>query len=137
VKLSGELTKPLAKYPHSKTVGNLVFLAGQGCRDPKTDICAGLKKDSSGDVVEYDILSQTQGVLKNIERALTPHGLDRTDLLDVTVFLVSMNDFDKMNTVWNAFFEDCESPVRTTVAVRELPGENYIEMKAVAKLKSE
>jgi 2-aminomuconate deaminase len=135
--LSGELTKPLAKYPHSKIVGELVFLAGQGCRDPITDICAGLTKDSSGLVIEYDILAQTQGVLKNIERALAPHGLDRTNLVDVTVFLVSMNDFKKMNAVWNAFFEDCESPVRTTVAVRELPGENYVEMKAVAKLSSQ
>jgi enamine deaminase RidA (YjgF/YER057c/UK114 family) len=43
-----------------------------------------------------------------------------------------MRDFEAMNEVWNAFFSECAPPTRTTVAVRALPGHNFVEMKAVA-----
>jgi 2-aminomuconate deaminase len=43
-----------------------------------------------------------------------------------------MKDFQAMNEIWNKFFEGHSGPTRTTVAVRQLPGLNFIEMKAVA-----
>lgn len=126
------LTKPFAKYPHTKWAGQLCYLAGQGCRDPKTDEYAGLELTDDGVVKSYDIELQTRGVLKNIMRALESEGLNTDHLVDVTVFLKTMDDFEGMNTVWNEFFEDRESPTRTTVAVNDLPGHNYVEMKAIA-----
>ncbi|MDA9951083.1 RidA family protein [Oligoflexaceae bacterium] len=128
------LTKPFADYPHSRQTGHLLFMAGQGCRDPQTNLCCGLKRDADEKVVGYDIREQTEGVLKNVERVLQSSGLSRSDLVDVTVFLTDMNDFQSMNEVWNAFFEGLKSPTRTTVAVKQLPGENFIEMKAIAEL---
>ena len=127
-----KLTKPFADYPHTRQVGGLVFLAGQGCRDPETGDYAGLTKDPEGTVIAYDISAQTLGVLTNMERALKTSGLDRRHLVDVTVFLTTMDDFEAMNECWDQFFAECPSPTRTTVAVKQLPGKNYVEMKGIA-----
>ena len=127
------LTRPLARYAHARRVGQLVFLAGQGARDPATDACAGVTRDAQGKVTGHDLTVQTRAVLANVERALASEGLDRRHVVDVTVFLTDMGEFELMNRVWNEFFADVPAPpVRTTVAVTRLPGDNFIEMKAVA-----
>ncbi len=126
------LTKPFAAYPHTRRVGDLVFLAGQGCRDPETDSYPATEISPDGEVLSYDITAQTQGVLRNVERALKSEGLTREHLVDVTVFLTDMNDFAGMNAVWNEWFGGGDGPTRTTVAVSKLPGHNQVEMKAIA-----
>ena len=114
-------------------VGDLVFISGQGCRDPETNIYAGtIIKDDQ--VTSYNIIEQTKGVLQNVERALNSVGLNRQHLADVNIFLTDMKDFEGMNQVWNDFFNECKSPTRTTVSVNQLPGHNKIEMKAIASL---
>ncbi len=129
-----QLTRPFAKYPHVRRVGDLYFLAGQGCRDPEADVYAGLELSEDGKVLSYDIAKQVQGVFRNIDRALQSVGLNKAALLDVTVFLVNMErDFSLMNQVWDEYFSDVTiPPARTTVGVRCLPGFNYVEMKALA-----
>jgi 2-aminomuconate deaminase len=129
---SVELTRPLARYSHARRVGNLLFIAGQGARDPKTDMEAGITLDALGQVVAIDISIQTSAVLANVERALVDHGLTRRDIVDMQVFLTDMADFSAMNAVWNDFFDEGEPPTRTTVAVKTLPGKNFVEMKAIA-----
>lgn len=126
------LTRSLARYQHSRRAGQLLFLAGQGCRDPETDQCVGLTRDANGKIASYDIKAQTAGVFANIERALKTHDLNRKHLVDVTVFLTDMKDFGAMNEVWDQFFSACAPPTRTTVAVRQLPGDNFVEMKGIA-----
>lgn len=129
------LTKPLAAYSHARKVGQLLFLAGQGCRDAKTNAYAGLSLKADGSVDRYDIEAQARAVLANIESVLKANALDRAALVDVQVFLADMNDFAGMNAVWNDFFREVPvPPTRTTVAVKALPGLNFIEMKAVAAL---
>ncbi len=127
-----ELTKPLASYTHSRRVGDLLFIAGQGSRDPKTNCCAGITKNQTGEITHYDITAQTKGVFENIDRVLMSAGLTRKNIVDVTVFLTDMKDFEEMNAVWNIYFKDVPAPTRTTVAVRALPGDNFVEMKAIA-----
>ncbi len=126
------LTRPLARYAHARRVGDLLFIAGQGARDPATDKESGVVCDSDGQVLSRDIRVQTQAVFANIERALFSHGLTRGDLIDVQVFLTDMTDFSDMNAEWNTFFAEGEPPTRTTVAVKSLPGKNFVEMKAIA-----
>lgn len=131
-----QLTKPLATYSHARQVGNLLFIAGQGCRDPETDIWAGVTFAGTGKPVAIDFEAQVRGVFKNVEAVLTNNGVSRKDIIDVQVFLTNMTDqFSIMNKVWNEFFNDQTScPTRTTVAVKELPGLNLIEMKVIASI---
>ncbi|MBM4251667.1 MAG: RidA family protein [Deltaproteobacteria bacterium] len=129
---SKSLTKPMATYVHTRRVGSLLFVAGQGSRDPVTNAYAGVTRDSMGLVTAHDIAAQTAAVLANVERALKAEGLSRADLVDVTVFLTDMGEFQAMNEVWNEFFAATPAPTRTTVAVVRLPGDNFVEMKAIA-----
>ncbi|MCX6117433.1 MAG: RidA family protein [Proteobacteria bacterium] len=131
------LTKPLAKYSHCRRVGDLLLIAGQGCRDPKTNIWAGVEFGSKNEILSIDFAAQVKGVLRNIEDVLRSQGLTRSHLVDVQVFLTDMKEqFDQMNQIWNEFFESVENPpTRTTVAVKGLPGHNLIEMKSFASFK--
>jgi len=128
------LTKPLASYAHSRRVGGLVFIAGQGCRDPISDVWAGVKFDSTGKPVSIDFELQAHGVLKNVKAALLAEGLSLSHVVDVQVFLTDLErHFSTMNKVWNEYFKDAKNlPTRTTVGVKELPGLNLIEMKVIA-----
>ncbi len=126
------LTKPFADYCHARRAGDLLYLAGQGCRDPHSDAYAGLVQHLDGTIVRYDIQEQTRGVFRNIDSVLLSEGLDKHHLVDVTVFLIHKEDFAGMNAVWNAYFQDATPPARTTVFVQGLPGHNFVEMKAIA-----
>jgi len=130
--MAPKLTKPLANYSHTRVAGTLVFVAGQGCRDPKTDAYPGLELDAQGKIAAYDVALQTKGVLKNIELALQDIDLSLNDVVDITVFLKDKRDFPAMNDVWNDCFKSENRPTRTTVIVKDLPGSNFVEMKAVA-----
>lgn len=129
--MTTSLTRPFGDYVHVRQVGELVFLAGQGCRDPQTDTYIGLSFDADGRPV-VDAQAQTRAVLDNIERALRSIGADRRALVDITVFLRDFDHFDAMNTAWANFFAETPSPTRTTVGVSDLPGNNWVEMKAIA-----
>lgn len=131
------LTKPLATYSHSRRVGDLLFIAGQGCRSPKTNIWAGVTFDAQGKATNIDFGAQVRGVLSNIEDVLQSNGLTKANLIDVQVFLTDMDkQFATMNSIWNEFFAGVEMlPTRTTVAVSGLPGLNQIEMKSMATFK--
>jgi 2-aminomuconate deaminase len=129
----GELSpRPLGSYSHALRVGDLLFISGQGCRDPKTGVEAGLTLGASGEVLAYDIEVQTRGVLENLGVVLRAAGLDYGNLVDMTVFLADMNDFEKYNKVYAAYFTMENPPARTTVQVARLPGRNFIEIKAIA-----
>lgn len=123
---------PLGSYSHALKVGNLLFISGQGCRDAKTGIEAGLTFDAKGEVVAYDIEEQTKGVLENLRAVLTAANLGFENVVDITVFLADMSDFEKYNGVYSRYFSMEHPPARTTVQVAKLPGRNYIEIKAIA-----
>ncbi|CAN5198656.1 RidA family protein [soil metagenome] len=123
---------PLGSYSHALKVGNLLFISGQGCRDPKSGVEAGLTFDELGAVIAYDIEAQTVGVLENLRAVLSAANLGFENVVDITVFLADMADFEKYNLVYSRYFSIENPPARTTVQVAKLPGRNYIEIKAIA-----
>ncbi len=131
----GRAPKALGSYSHAVQVGSLVFVAGQGCRDAITGMEAGVTLDAEGKVIAYDIEVQTRGVLKNLATVLESAGLTLADVIDATVFLKSMDDFPKYNKIWAEHFTSECPPARTTVAVADLPGRNFIEIKAIAMVR--
>jgi len=79
-----------------------------------------------------DIRTQTAAVIDNIADILAEIGASLSDVVDVTTFLVNMNDFGGYNDVYATYF-GADGPARTTVAVHQLPHPHLlIEMKAVA-----
>jgi len=118
-------------YPHLKVAGDLVFVSGTSARRPDGRI-EGAEVGSDGRVT-LDIRAQTRAVVDNIAALLHEVGLSLTDVVDVTSFLVSMDDFDGYNEVYGEYFDADIGPARTTVAVHQLPHPHLaIEMKAIA-----
>ncbi|NNF53221.1 MAG: RidA family protein [Acidimicrobiales bacterium] len=130
-----DLVTPRGAFPHLRVAGNLAFVSGTSSRRPDNTF-AGAEVDKTG-TTALDIAVQTRAVLENIEQILSTIGLDRSDLIDVTSFLVNMNDFGPYNLAWAEFFAAIEAPARTTVAVHQLPHPYLlIEIKAIAALRS-
>lgn len=122
--------KPRGKYPHIKRVGDFLFVSGTSSRRSDNTF-AGVEVDEMG-TTNLDIKAQTKAVLDNIDAILSEYGASLKDVVDVTTFLVNMNDFGGYNQTYGEYF-DHEGPTRTTVAVHQLPHPHLlIEIKAMA-----
>ncbi|OWT58400.1 RidA family protein [Candidimonas nitroreducens] len=123
---------PRGKFPHIKRAGDFLFVSGTSARRPDNSI-AGAQVDAMG-TTKLDIREQTRAVIENIRDILASEGAGLEHLVEVSAFLVSMNDFGGYNEVYGEFFST-EGPTRTTVAVHQLPHPQLlIEIKAVAYL---
>ncbi|MEU5903114.1 RidA family protein [Micromonospora sp. NPDC047467] len=123
---------PRGRFPHVKVAGGLVFVSGTSSRRPDNTI-AGATVDAMG-TTSLDIAAQTRAVVENMRDILRDVGADLSDLVQVTTYLVSMNDFGGYNDVYAEFFDET-GPTRTTVAVHQLPHPHLlIEMQGIAVL---
>jgi 2-aminomuconate deaminase len=123
---------PRGRFPHVKVVGDTVYVSGTSSRRPDNSF-AGASVDPMG-VTALDIREQTRAVIANIRDLLGAVGAELTDLVQVTTYLVNMNDFGGYNEVWAEHFDE-HGPTRTTVAVHQLPHPHLlIEIQAVARL---
>ena len=111
---------PRGAYPHIKCVGNFIFVSGTSSRRSDNTI-AGVRVIDKMGTKHLDIEMQTREVILNIEKNLAKEGASLRDVVDVTSFLVNMNDFSGYNKVYAEFFDAKNGPARTTVAVHQLP----------------
>ena len=115
---------PAAIGPYSQGIiaGGFLFSAGQIPIDPATT-----------QVVEGDIVPQTQQVMKNLQAVLAAAGASWKDVVKTTVFLQDMADFPRMNEVYAAVMGEAR-PARSTVQVAGLPRGVRVEIELVAHL---
>jgi 2-aminomuconate deaminase len=122
--------KPRGKYPHIKRAGDFLIVSGTSARRVDNTI-AGAEVDEFG-TAHLDIREQTRAVIENVRDILRTADADLADVVEVTSYLVSMNDFAGYNEVYGQYF-DSGGPARTTVAVHQLPHPHLlIEIRAVA-----
>ena len=117
---------PAAIGPYSQAViaNGLLFTAGQVPLDP-----------SSMQVVEGDVVAQTEQVLRNLGAVLASAGASWSDVVKTTVFLTDMRDFPRMNEVYARAMGDSR-PARSTVQVSGLPRGVLVEIDLIAALPS-
>jgi 2-aminomuconate deaminase len=122
--------KPRGTFPHIRRAGDFLFVSGTSSRRPDNSF-AGAEADEMG-TVTLDIEAQTRAVLENIGDILAQEGASLEDVVEISSYLVNMNDFGGYNRVYSEFF-DYDGPARTTVAVHQLPHPHLlVEIKAVA-----
>ncbi len=127
--VAGKAT-PRGSFPHVKIVGDFIFVSGTSSRR-RDDTFVGVVVDESG-AATLDIREQTRAVIENIRDILQSVDADLGDIVDISSFLVNMDDFDGYNEVYSDYF-DVNGPTRTTVAVHQLPHPHLlVEIKAVA-----
>lgn len=132
--VAGKAT-PRGTFPHVKVANGFAFVSGTSSRLPDNTI-AGASVDAMG-TTSLDIEVQTRAVIENIADILASVGASLADVVQITTYLVNMNDFGGYNAVYAQFF-DSSGPSRTTVAVHQLPHPHLlIEIQAVAALPKE
>lgn len=130
--MSEKKVTPRGAYPHVKVVGDFIFVSGTSARRVDNSI-AGVDIIDQMGTKFLNIETQTSEVLKNIESNLQTVGASLKDVVDVSAFLVNMNDFAGYNKAYGTFFEKETGPTRTTVAVHQLPHPDLVvEIKVTA-----
>ena len=122
--------QPRGNFPHVKRAGDYLFISGTSSRRAD-NTNAGAEADALG-ATQLDIRTQTRAVIHNISDILSSVGANLSDLVEISTYLVNMNDFAGYNEVYNEYFNE-NGPARTSVAVHQLPHPHLlIEMKAIA-----
>jgi 2-aminomuconate deaminase len=127
--LEGKAT-PRGKYPHIKRAGDFLIVSGTSARRADNSI-DGAKVDELG-TTQLDIRAQTRAVIENVRDILQSSGAQLNDVVEISTYLVNMNDFGGYNEVYGEYFGH-DGPARTTVAVHQLPHPHLlIEIRALA-----
>tara|TARA_B100000683_G_C12279482_1_gene469305 strand:- start:12 stop:401 length:390 start_codon:yes stop_codon:yes gene_type:complete len=114
---------PQAIGPYSQAIfaGNFLFTSGQVALDPITGVMVG----------EGDVEAQTTVALRNLKEVLRAGGCTVSDVVKTTIFLKDMNDFARVNAIYEKAM-DGHRPARSTVEVARLPKDALVEIDAVA-----
>ena len=94
--------------------GQTIYLAGQ-VGTPGTSVTA-----------------QTQEILEKIESPLEQAGSDKTQILSATIWMASMDSFDEMNAVWDAWVPEGHAPARATGESALATPEHLVEILIIA-----
>ena len=111
---------PIGPYNQSVLAGNLFFISGQICLDPKT-----------GELINGDIKEETTQVMKNLQAILHEAGMQFNRVVKTTIFLTDMKQFAEVNEVYGSFFNG-DFPARETVEVSALPKFVNVEISMIA-----
>jgi 2-iminobutanoate/2-iminopropanoate deaminase len=97
----------------------VIYIAGQGAH--------------SHDKSEFpmDIDNHTKHVMENVKMLVEAGGGTMDSVLQLTVYLAKIEDYDGMNNVFKTYFPN-GGPARTTVAVANLPGNSLVEINCTA-----
>jgi 2-iminobutanoate/2-iminopropanoate deaminase len=110
--------KPGMPFSGGVVAGNTLYVAGQQGRDASGKL--------SGDIAQ-----ETTSTIAAIKKVVDEAGFKMTDLVNVTVFVTSLDDVAKMNEVYKTLIPD-PKPARATVQVAGLIGGAKIEISAIA-----
>ena len=116
--------KAIGPYSQGVVANGFVFASGQIPIIP-----------DSGELQTGTIEEQARQVLKNLGAVLEAAGSSLNDVVKATVFLQDMNDFGRMNAVYQEFFK-APYPARAAIQVARLPRDVKIEIEAVAVVKA-
>jgi 2-iminobutanoate/2-iminopropanoate deaminase len=114
---------PIGPYNQAVIKGNTLYASGQIALNPTT-----------GELVLDTIEAETEQVMQNMKAILQEAGMTFEHIVKTTIFIIDMNDFAKINTVYGSYFNEKTAPARETVQVACLPKNVNIEISMIAIL---
>jgi len=116
--------KAVGPYSSAVKVGNLIFFSGILPINPET-----------GELVNDSVENATEQILKNLNTMLSEIGLSLKNVVKTTTFTVKLEEFSKINEVYQKYFESFtkDFPARSTVGVSSLPKGALVEMEFVVE----
>ncbi|MEI6764849.1 MAG: Rid family detoxifying hydrolase [Bacteroidota bacterium] len=112
--------KPLGPYSQAVMIKGMCFISGQVAINPHT-----------GEFVGATAAEQAEQAMENVKALLFEAGLDFSNVVKTSIFLMDMNDFDAVNAVYQGYFQE-NYPARETVQVSRLPKNALVEISAIA-----
>lgn len=112
--------KAIGPYNQAVKAGSTLYVSGQLGLDPKTM-----------EFVGSDVESQSEQVFKNMDAILSEAGMTFANVVKTTVLLSDINDFAKVNVVYQQYFKE-PYPARAAYAVANLPKLAKVEVEAIA-----
>ncbi|MCK6409121.1 Rid family detoxifying hydrolase [Thauera sp.] len=88
---------------------------------------------AAGQLAGSEIESQTEQVFDNLAAVLAAAGASLTQVVKTTVFVQDLNDFARLNAVYERRFGS-HKPARSTVQVARLPRDVLVEIEVVARI---
>ncbi|MBM3990487.1 MAG: RidA family protein [Planctomycetes bacterium] len=117
--VSSAAPAPIGPYSQAIRAGAQLYLSGQIGTDPLTgELASGIE-------------AQSRQALANLAAVLAADGLDLSDVVSVTVYLVDLGDFAALNAVYAQSFS-AAAPARATIGVAALPKGARVEISAIA-----
>jgi len=114
---------PIGPYNQAVLKGNTLYTSGQIAINPKT-----------GELVTANIEEETQQVMQNMKAVLEAAGMTFENVVKTTIFIMNMNDFVSINTIYGSYFNEKTAPARETVQVACLPKNVNVEISMIAVL---
>ena len=108
--------------PYSQAIihNDLIFISGQGAIDPQTN-----------EVMYGTIEKEAELSMENIRIILEEAGSSLDKVLQVTVYLLDMGEYNRFNEVYKRYFQR-DLPARTCVQAARLPFGIRVEIDAIA-----
>jgi len=112
---------PIGPYSQAVLIGNTLYTSGQIALNPQTL-----------ELVTTNIANETKQVMENIKAILKAADMTFENVVKSTIFIVDMNDFGAINTVYGSYFVEATAPARETVKVAGLPKNVNVEISMIA-----
>jgi len=114
---------PIGPYSQAVLAGNTLYTSGQIPLDPAT-----------GELVGGSIEAETKQVMENLKAVLEAAGADFSNVVKTSIFIMNMDDFVAINTVYGSYINEETAPARETVQVARLPKNVNVEISMIAVL---
>ncbi len=115
---------PVGPYEQAIMAGGWIYCSGQIPLDPSSGLMVG----------EGNVEEETKQVLKNLLAVLKEGGANASNVIKTTIYLVNLNDFNKVNKIYSDFFQNEICPARACIEVSALPKGSLVEIDCVAWL---
>jgi len=121
IKKINTIKAPKAIGPYSQAVihNNIIYCSGQIAISPLTN-----------EIVKEDIIIQTEQILNNLKEILIEAGSDLDNVLKITIYLKSIDNFSIVNEVYGKYIT--KKPARSVVEVSNLPKNTLILIDCIA-----
>ena len=113
--------KAIGPYSQAIAVDGWLYSSGQIPLTPGGELVAG------------GIEEQTEQVFSNLKAVLAEAGASLGDVVKTTVFVQDLNDFARLNAVYERQF-GAHKPARSTVQVARLPRDALVEIEVICRL---
>jgi len=113
---------PIGPYSQAVLFDDTLYTSGQIAINPET-----------GNLISESISLETQQVMNNLEAVLQKAGMTFENVLKATIYIKNMDDFQEINKVYGACFNESSAPARETVEVARLPRDVNVEISLLAR----